>query len=439
MRNKLLLSCLLAFTFIITIIFCTGMFFAGNGDVSVNKPLQSDDVSQNISSKGIATSSGKGSAIELSVLTSASPDTSTQKPEQKRISFIACGDNIVHSTILADSRDNAYGTDEEFEFVSMFENVADIIDTADLAYINQESPFGGPDRKYTGYPMFSSPDKVGYDLMELGFNIINLANNHMLDAGTASYQRTIDFWKDKPVLAIGGFENKEDYENIRILDKDGIKIAFLSYTYGTNGLSLKSGSDMVIPLCDDASTGEIDRQSKKARELADIVIVSMHWGNEDWFQPSALQKKQMNILVNNGVDVIIGTHPHVLEPMFWQQRPDGKRTLVMYSIGNFMSGMEYMRNMVGGIAGFDIVKFGNQTFIDSPYFIPTISHCNTSWRKFKIYKVSEYTKELFDSHRCQRISDPGRSLEYIYNIIDRTIPDEFLIEDFYKDKVGKVN
>ena len=138
-------------------------------------------------------------------------------------------------------------------------------------------------------------------------------------------------------------------------------------------------------------------------------------------------------MVNNGVDVIIGTHPHVLQPMMWKQRPDGGKTLVMYSLGNFLSGMLYVRNMVGGIAGFDIIKAGDKAFVTSPYFIPTVCQYNTAWRGFKIYKFSEYTDQLFSQHRTNRISDSGKSINYMRKIIDDAIPDEFLIEDFYRN------
>ena len=230
--------------------------------------------------------------------------------------------------------------------------------------------------------------------------------------------------------------NKEDYENIRVIEKDGITIALLSYTYGTNGLMLDKGSEMVIPLCDSYSNDEIDRQSKLAREMADIVIVSMHWGQEHWsdsFEPASLQKKQAEILINNNVDVILGSHPHALEPMMWQERPDGGRTLVIYSLGNFLSGMEYMRNHVGGIAGFDMVKIGDRAHVSGAYFVPTVCHFNNRVRQFKLYKLSEYTEELLRQHGTQvRGTDSRRNMQYLYDIVDATIADEFLIEDFYE-------
>ena len=346
------------------------------------------------------------------------------------VSFVACGDNLVHSTVYSDAKTLAQGTTKEYDFLPMYENVLDIIQGADLAFINQETPFGGPSRPISGYPMFNTPDQVGYDIVELGFDVVGLANNHMLDSTSAGYKRTIEFWDDiDEVLGIGGYKNEEDYENIRILEKNGIKIAFLAYTYGTNGLSLPSSSELVIPVYNDE---DIDRQTKKARELADCVIVSIHWGNEDAFKPNAEQKRKAQIMVDNGVDVIIGHHPHVLQPMEWHDRPDGGKTLVMYSLGNFLSGMMYSRNMVGGFMGFDIIKAPNGVSIENAYFIPTMCHYNYSVRGFKIYRFSEYTQELEKVHGAHKF-DSSMSMRYMRNIIDNAIPEEFLIEDFYKE------
>lgn len=376
------------------------------------------------------------SALEIVKVSKVELGVQSQEPDIKRVSFAAVGDNIVHSTVMSDSVTLAEGTDKEYNFVPMFDNVAHLIQEADFAYINQEAPIAGKSRGYAGYPMFNSPEQVVFDLSEVGFDIFNVANNHMLDRHTSGYKSTIEFFRDNGFTYIGGFMDKEDYENIRVIEKDGVKIALLSYTYGTNGLVLDQSSGMVVPLCDSYSNDEIDRQSKRAREIADIVIVSMHWGAEHWsdnFEPIALQKKQAEILINNNVDVILGSHPHALEPMMWKERPDGGRTLLIYSLGNFLSGMEYMRNHVGGIAGFDMVKVGDRTHVTNAYFIPTVCHFNNRVREFKIYKLSEYTEELLRQHGTQvRGTDSRRNIQYLYDIVDATIDDEFLIEDFYE-------
>ena len=344
------------------------------------------------------------------------------------VSFVACGDNLIHSSIYNDAKTLAAGTDREYNFLPMYENVADIIKAADLALINQESPFGGDARPISGYPLFNTPDQAGYDLVTLGFDIISIANNHMLDSTSAGYERTIDFWdRQENVVAIGGYKNKEDFENIRIVEKNGITIALLAYTYGTNGLTLPKNSSLVIPLYDDET---IDRQTKAARKLADFVIVSVHWGVEDNFTPNGDQKRKAQIMVDNGVDVIIGHHPHVLQPMKWAERPDGGKTLIMYSLGNFLSGMMYSRNMVGGIMGFDLVKAPNGCSVENAYFIPTVCQYNASVRGFKIYRFSEYTEELQAAHGAHKF-DSSMSMRSMRRIIEDAIPSEFLTEDFY--------
>ena len=352
----------------------------------------------------------------------------------ERVSFVACGDNLVHSSVYTDAMKLAKGTGKEYNFLPMYENVTDIIEGADLAFINQETPFGGDVKPISGYPMFNTPDQMGYDIKELGFDVVGLANNHMLDSYAAGYERTINFWENLDgVLGIGGYKNSSDYDNIKILEKNGIKIAFLAYTYGTNGLKLPSGSQLVVPLYDDA---DIDRQTKKARELADCVIVSIHWGTEDHFTPGNEQKRKAQIMVDNGVDVILGHHPHVLQDLKWIDRPDGGKTLCIYSLGNFLSGMMYSRNMVGGFLGFDIVRNlgGDGIHLENAYFIPTMCHYlhNTQAYDFKLYRFSEYTEDLENVHGAHKF-DEKMSMQYMRNIINNEIPSEFLIEDFYRN------
>ena len=356
-------------------------------------------------------------------------DVPAEKVPVQTVSFIACGDNLVHSSVYSDAQTLAAGTEKEYNFLPMYDNVANIIQNADLAFINQETPFGGSSRPISGYPLFNTPEQMGDDLITLGFDIIGLANNHMLDSTAKGYENTIDFWNSKDgVTAIGGYKNKEDFENIRVIEKNGIKIALLAYTYSTNGLKLPQGSELVIPLYDDET---IDRQTKKAKSLADVVIVSIHWGVEDQFKPNAEQKRKAKLMADNGVDVIIGHHPHVLQPLEWIDRADGGKTLCMYSLGNFLSGMMYSRNMVGGILGFDLCKAPNGVSVDNVCFIPTVSQYNKNVRGFKIYRFSEYTEALEKAHGAHKF-DSGMSMKSMRKIIDNAIPKKFLTEDFYQ-------
>ena len=429
MYNKYLLSGIIALFVVLTLLMLP--ILLNNTEKNVVDIDKHPLVEESAKTAGVA--QDDFNSVAVSPVVSNGVVKVTDKPQISRVTFSAVGDNILHTSVLSDAKNLAVGTDKEYNFIPMFSDIIPYIKNADLAYINQESPFAGKERGYSGYPMFNSPDQMGEDLIEMGFDIINLANNHMLDKRASGYQSTIDYWKTKPdVTYIGGYENKEDYENIRIVEKNGIKIGFLAFTYGTNGIPLDSGSDMIIPLCDDYADDEIDRMTKKAREMCDILIVSMHWGHEHWFTPSNLQERQLDILVKNNVDVVLGSHPHTLQPMFWRTRDDGKRTLVVYSLSNILSGMEYMRNMLGGVCTFELVKIGDSAFVTNPCFVPTLCHFNSSVRGFKIYKYSDYTQELLKKHGTQvRGTDVSRDMEYLDKILSNTIDDEFLKEPDY--------
>ena len=438
-HNRFIVPCVLTVFVLISAVFC--IIYVNNHR---NTPVEEKVVTPLVEVQNQPTEqysnikeSGDGfSSLAIAKVSDVSVPVENENPGVSKVSFVAVGDNIVHSSVLADAKKLAEGTDKDYNFVPMFENIREYIEQADIAYINQESPMAGEDRGYSGYPMFNAPDRVIYDLKEIGFDVFNIANNHMLDRFSSGYERTVEFMNSQTdITTIGGYVNEEDYNDFTIIEKDGIKIALLAYTYGTNGINPDPKSQMVIPLCDASSNDVIDRQTREAREIADIVIVSIHWGNEHWFEPSWLQEQQMEIMVENNVDVILGSHPHVLEPMFWKDRPDGGRTLVVYSLSNILSGMNYMRNHLGGIAGFDIYKVGDKAFVGNASFIPTVCHFNSGVRQFKLHKLSDYTEQMLRSHGTQiRGTDSYRDMEYLYDIVRDTIPDEFLVEDFYKSE-----
>ncbi len=351
----------------------------------------------------------------------------TPEPVKKTVSFLAAGDNIIHQSVMDDAAKRAVGNDK-YDFKPIYSLLRDTISNADIAFINQEGPIAGKSMGYSGYPSFNAPSEAGEALLDVGFDIISIANNHMLDKGEIGYKNSINYWKEKNAFMIGGFESEEDFNTIRYYKYGDLKIAFLSYTYGTNGIYLPSTSTMWVPYYDISA---VDKHSREARKNADVVIVSMHWGAEDSFAPNAKQKEYTDILVNNNVDVIIGSHPHVLEPVEWKVRPDGKKTLVAYSIGNFVSTMLYPRNMVGGMLSFDISYTDkSDVTIENPLLTPTVTFYSMNRDDIKVYKFSDFTKEQYQKHGCilnENISY-GKLIDYVTN----TISAEFLPEDFKK-------
>lgn len=355
------------------------------------------------------------------------PEIIEPEPVINKVSFLATGDNLIHSTVFKDAALIAQGTEQEYNFIPMYDNIREDVQKADLAFINQEGPIAGAELGYKGYPNFNAPNQVGDALVDVGFDIINLANNHMLDKGEKGYIGSLDFWDSKPgITAIGGYNNIDDYEDFDIIEKNGIKIAFISFTYGTNGMTIPAASPLYVPIY---TKEEIARMSLKARESADVVIASIHWGHEDWFEPNDEQKEYAQIFADCNVDVVLGHHSHTLQPIEWKDRPDGGKTLVAYSLGNLLSGMMYSRNMLGCLLTFDIVKIENQpAYIENVAVTPTMCHYNNSVRGFKLYKFSEYNSELASLHGCKRYENKI-SMEYLNGIIDKTISEEFLARE----------
>ena len=256
-----------------------------------------------------------------------------EAPTETRLSFVAFGDNLIHSSIIEDAERLATeaGKSEKYYFDPMYENFKEIVGNADLAFINQETPIAGPSFPAAGYPQFNTPDEMGDTLIRLGFDVINTATNHMLDCRGKGLNYHADYWESKAhlnVIQVGSYKDKQDYENIRVYEKEGVKIAFLAYTYSTNGMTAGSGyEEIYIPYIDNE---EITKKIKEAKEIADLVFVSMHWGYEDSFDLSYDQRESAQAIVDAGADVIIGTHPHVIQEMKWKENAEGHKTLIAY-------------------------------------------------------------------------------------------------------------
>lgn len=350
-------------------------------------------------------------------------------PPDVTLSFAGCGDNIMYYGNLRDAKKSAIEGSREYNFAPIFENVRHIIEKADISFINQETPLAGEEFGYDDFPRFNSPRDLAYDIIETGFDIVNLANNHMLDAGSSGLLSTIEFWNTLPVTTIGGYLNEDDFNNIRIFQKEDISIALLSYTYSTNGLSLRNGYDIVIPYEDEEV---IKKQIIKARDLADLVFVSMHWGSEYKFKPNSNQKSLAVMMAGLGVDVVIGHHPHVLQPVEWVESPngDGHRMLCVYSLGNFAAEQKNDYNMVGGIITFDIVRKKGEISIEKPILIPTVYYFNRSFYKNSVHLMENFTEEMAKSHGIAYYGN-YTTLDRLRSYVTNTVSSEFL-PDFLK-------
>lgn len=245
------------------------------------------------------------------------------EPQVSKLSLTFVGDALLHTPIIKDAYE-----DGRYNFAKMFESVGSVLEGSDLAFYNQESILGGESLGYSGHPTFNTPDEFGRTMLALGFNLVNSANNHTLDMGEAGILNSCNFWnRYSGVLTSGSVCTPFELESPRILEMNGIKYAMLGYTLSTNGL--KSPNDYYVSIYSDERAR---REINALRSEVDLLLVSMHWGNEYTSNPTLEQIRISKYLASLGVDVVIGTHPHVISPLRWI----GK-TLVIYSLGHFIS------------------------------------------------------------------------------------------------------
>lgn len=328
----------------------------------------------------------------------------TPYPEQeaeKIVSFYGVGDNLIHNCVYWQA--DKYKEGPDFDFKPMYERVADDIKSADISYINQETILGGTELTLSSYPLFNSPQELGRDMIDLGFDVFSHATNHVFDKGEKGIANTYEFYNDKDVLFVGIHKKGED--NIKVMEKNGIKIAFLNYTYHTNGLSLSKDSNYYVPLADvDKMTDDI----RRAKEMSDFVVMFVHWGNENHITPSEQQRTDAEKFADAGCDVIIGTHPHAIQPVELFDK-----TLVVYSLGNFISAQKSHVNLVGGTIKFDFVLKGDEKYIENVGFDPVVNHYNYGYSNIKIIPFDEYTPELAKTHGA------GITYDFIKNLTDK--------------------
>ena len=282
------------------------------------------------------------------------------KEEKTSFSFIAVGDALIHDGIYYDA--NTWQTGQDgyyiYDFTSMFTDLAEVIKPYDLKFYNQETIIGGKNLGLSGYPCFNSPNEVAEDLMEIGFNVVNLASNHTMDKGTAGAIYSANYWHNqKDVLAVGSYTSKEHRDTIEVRKENGITYAMLSYTYGTNGIPVPAGYEYLVNVWPtgngyEAYKAQVKKDIESVRDRVDVLMVSMHWGTE--YQTgyyNAYQRDAAEYLASLGVDVIIGTHPHVVQPIEYIGD-----TLVVYSLGNMISAQVGLDKLVGGVVAFDVEK-----------------------------------------------------------------------------------
>lgn len=271
----------------------------------------------------------------------------TETPKEKKekwedktytASLIMVGDALIHKSVYNDA--HRLANYNGYDFKPQIEYIKEITKDYDLAYYNQETILGGTELGLSDYPRFNSPYEAGDAMLDAGFNLVSLATNHTVDSGEKAVLNSRAYWNSKEnVVAIGSYSSYEEKEELesQVHEINGITYGFLNYSYGTNGLPIPNGHNYLVNIWPYTSEYEsykeiVKKDVEKLRDKVDILIVAMHWGTEYTHTPTDKEIDQANYLASLGVDIVIGAHPHVIQPVTWIDK-----TLVIYSLGNFIS------------------------------------------------------------------------------------------------------
>ena len=336
------------------------------------------------------------------------------------VTVLCGGDNLIHKPIYQRAQ-----TDNGYDFDYLYQNVKSFIESADIATINQEAPLATDLEDPSGYPHFNTPKEVGQDLFDAGFDVINIGNNHMYDIGSQGALVTEQFFQNRGIPVVGFYRSDEDFHNIRIIEKNGIKIAFLSFVEMTN----LDPDDPDLGYCvsmEDRSL--VKEQIEEAREQADVVVAHAHWGEEGTTELTDGQVEMAHLMVDWGVDIIFGNHPHVIQSLVTITREeDSQLCPVIYSMGNFVSAQTHRNQIVSAMLAVKITRDANGIARPSAMGVmPVITHFTQDDRMdIVLYPLATYSEELAEAHYVNG-SDGDFSLDYIYGLLNESIPDRYL-------------
>lgn len=307
----------------------------------------------------------------------------------------AIGDVICHNTQYMDAYDSDTGT---YDFSYVFDNISSYTKTADICIGNLETSFAGEDRGYSNYPTFNSPDSLADSLKSIGVDVLSTAGNHALDMGFSGLSRTIDVLDKADISHLGTYKTQEDQDKVLIKYVKGVKIAFIDYTYGTNGISVPSDKKFCINLIDKDLIKKHIETAKN--QNADMIVACMHWGTEYQTKQNSEQEELADFLFQNGVNVIIGNHPHVIQPM--EKRTvtleDGSTRdgFVVYALGNFICDQNAVNTRDSIILNLKITKHTDGSItIDNYDYVPIYMYKDTSVSKHKM-KILDINKTIYN-------------------------------------------
>lgn len=345
--------------------------------------------------------------------------TPTPTPKSS-VTLTMVGDILLHTRIHEYSRQE----DGSYNYDAVFGQLSAEISAADLALVNQEVIIGGEALGVSGYPTFNAPEQIGDALVKAGFDVVLHATNHALDKRKQGILNCLNFWQENyPEIAVLGIhDSAQSQENLYITELNGIRIAVLNYTYGTNGIALPKDMPYALDLLEEEKVKE---DLKKAGEQADFVIVCPHWGTEYRLTPDSSQKKWAQLFLEYGADLVLGTHPHVMEPVEWMtQETTGEQMLVYYSLGNFVNWTSgtvkgTANRMVGGMANVTIeLDETGKAYIADYGVRAVVCHVENRQNGITVYPLEDYSEELA-SQNAIRSQDDDFSYAYCVDLCNQ--------------------
>ena len=318
-----------------------------------------------------------------------------KKEHDYSLRLFMAGDALIHSCVYQDAKQ----ADGSYDFKPQLQYIKPISSKYDLVYYNQETVLGGTELGLSNYPRFNSPYEVGDAFIDAGFNLVSLATNHTMDKNEEGVINSVNYWKkQKGVVTSGQWTSQEERDQPRVYEKNGIKYAFFSYTTWTNGLETPVGKEYLNNVySDEKAKADIE----KVRDKVDVVLVAMHWGIEYSLGVSPNQEEIANYLSNLGVDVIIGAHPHVVEPV---EYINNGKTFVIYSLGNLISDQEGNERLTGLIMELTIKKHVDKEdkvtiSVENPK--AELTYTKSSYagkRNFRVYPYSQLNNTILPNY-----------------------------------------
>lgn len=381
-RNVKKILYFLIFTLLIISIVCSIIIFNN---------LRPSKISKNFTNNYTISNDSSADNTSLSNVNTEIGEDKNNEEQPVTFTLTALGDTLCHNTQYWD----AYNSEtKEYDFSYVYEDIKYYTKVSDITVGSLETTFAGEDKGYSNYPTFNSPDSLATALKKIGVDVISLAGNHALDYGYSGICRTIEVLDNADISHLGTYKTAEDQEKLLIKNVKGVKIAFINYTYGTNGISVPSGKEFCVNLID---KNLIKKQIDQAKsEGADMIVACMHWGTEYKTSANSEQKELADYLFKNGVDIILGNHPHVLEPMEKKTitLDDGttKDVFVVYALGNFTADQKDEITRDSAILNLNITKnVDGKISINKVDYVPIYMYKNSNAKshKFKILDIEK--------------------------------------------------